>query len=77
MKAVSPLPVCLGFGIRNGDDAHALGPMANGVIVGSTLVNVIGSAPDAEDLPKRMAAKIQDLRRGLDQDGYVSGSIPS
>ena len=66
VKAVSPLPVCLGFGIRDGVDARKLAPMADGVIVGSTLVNVIGSAPAAPDLPARMAAKIRDLRTGLD-----------
>ena len=65
VKKLSPLPVCLGFGIRDGKDAHKLAPMADGVIVGSTLVNVIGSAPAAPDLPARMAAKIQDLRAGL------------
>jgi len=67
VKAVSPLPVCLGFGIRNGDDAHQLAPMADGIIVPVCLVTVIGSAPDADDLPARMAAKIQDLRTGLDR----------
>ena len=68
VKKISPLPVCLGFGIRNGDDAARLAPMADGVIVGSTLVNVIGSAPAAPDLPERMAEKIRDLRAGLDRD---------
>lgn len=67
VKAVSPLPVCLGFGIRNGEDAAKLAPMADGVIVGSTLCNVVGQAPTAPDLPARMTAKIQDLRTGLDQ----------
>ncbi|MBP7009481.1 MAG: tryptophan synthase subunit alpha [Kiritimatiellae bacterium] len=67
VKAVSPLPVCLGFGIRNGDDAAKLAPMADGIIVGSTLCNVVGQAPWAPDLPERMAAKIQDLRAGLDR----------
>ena len=66
VKKLSPLPVCLGFGIRDGKDAQKLAPMADGVIVGSTLVNVIGSAPAASDLPARMAAKIRDLRAGLD-----------
>ena len=66
VKKISPLPVCLGFGIRNGADAQKLAPMADGVIVGSTLCNVIGSAPTAPDLPARMAAKIRDLRAGLD-----------
>lgn len=67
VKAVSPLPVCLGFGIRNGDDAARLAPMADGVIVGSTLVNVIGSNLSAPDLPERLAEKIRDLRAGLDR----------
>ncbi len=67
VKAVSPLPVCLGFGIRNGDDARKLAPMADGVIVGSTLCNVVGQAPAAADLPARMAEKIRDLRSGLDR----------
>ena len=66
VKAVSPLPVCLGFGIRNGQDAHKLAPMADGVIVGSTLCNVIGQAPAVPDLPERMVEKIRDLRAGLD-----------
>ena len=67
VKKVSPLPVCLGFGIRNGEDAHKLAPMADGVIVGSTLCNVIGQAPTASDLPARMTEKIRDLRQGLDR----------
>ena len=66
VKAASPLPVCLGFGIRNGADAQKLAPMADGVIVGSTLCNVVGQAPAAADLPARMVAKIRDLRQGLD-----------
>lgn len=66
VKAASPLPVCLGFGIRDGKDAQKLAPMADGVIVGSTLCRVIGDAPNAPDLPARMAAKIRDLRSGLD-----------
>ena len=67
VKAVSPLPVCLGFGIRNEDDARQLGPMADGIIVGSALVRIIAENPDAPDLPARVAEKIRALRRGLDQ----------
>lgn len=66
VKAVCPLPVCLGFGIRDGNDARQLAPMADGVIVGSALVNITGANPTAPDLPARFAAKIRDLRTGLD-----------
>ncbi|NLB66195.1 MAG: tryptophan synthase subunit alpha [Lentisphaerae bacterium] len=66
VKAVCPVPVCLGFGIRDGNDARRLAPLADGVIVGSALVNLTGADPTATDLPARFAAKIRDLRVGLD-----------
>ena len=66
VKAVCPLPVCLGFGIRDGNDARQLAPLADGLIVGSALVNLTGADPAAPDLPARFAAKIRDLRSGLD-----------
>lgn len=40
--------------------------MADGIIVGSALVGIIGSNPTALDLPARLAEKIRDLRQGLD-----------
>jgi tryptophan synthase alpha chain len=67
VKQLCALPVCLGFGIRNGEDAQALAPMADGIIVGSALVNVVAADPEAPDLPARVAAKIRDLRQGLDR----------
>ncbi|MDR0992976.1 MAG: tryptophan synthase subunit alpha [Verrucomicrobiota bacterium] len=62
VKGLSPLPVCLGFGIRNAEDVRMLAPLADGVVVGSALVRVISEARDAPDLPARLAAKIRELR---------------
>lgn len=66
VKAVCPHPVCLGFGISSGKDAHALAPLADGLVVGSALVRVIAQAPADADLPARAAAKIRELRDGMD-----------
>ena len=66
IKAVCPHPVCLGFGISTGADAHALAPMADGLIVGSALVRVIAQAPAGSDLPALVAAKLRELREGMD-----------
>ena len=66
VKAASPLPVCLGFGISTGADAHALAPLADGLIVGSALVRVIAQAPAGSNLTALVAAKIRELRDGLD-----------
>jgi tryptophan synthase alpha chain len=66
VKAVCPHPVCLGFGISTGADARALAPMADGIVVGSALVKVIAQAPAGADLPALVAAKLRELRDGLD-----------
>jgi len=47
VRAVSPLPVMAGFGIRTSDDVAALAPYVDGVIVGSALVDAIGRGVDA------------------------------
>jgi tryptophan synthase alpha chain len=70
VKSLCPLPVCVGFGISTAADARALAPMADGIIVGSALVRLVAEAPaGATDLPERMAAKIRELRAGMERDG--------
>src|SRR5690606_19620443 len=41
VKTVSALPVCAGFGVRRADQVALLGRHADGVIVGSALVEVL------------------------------------
>ncbi len=66
VKAACPHPVCLGFGISTGEDARALAPLADGLIVGSALVRLIAQTPSDADLPMLVAAKIRELRNGMD-----------
>jgi tryptophan synthase alpha chain len=48
VRASAPigLPLCVGFGIGTPEQAHAVGALADGVIVGSACVNAIGAAAD-------------------------------
>jgi tryptophan synthase alpha chain len=46
VKAASPLPVCAGFGVRRADQVALLGAHADGVIVGSALVEVLERGAD-------------------------------
>jgi tryptophan synthase alpha chain len=46
VKAVSPLPVCAGFGVRRADQVALIGAHADGVIVGSALVEVLERGAD-------------------------------
>ncbi|MEE2526818.1 tryptophan synthase subunit alpha [Hyphobacterium sp. HN65] len=55
IRAVTRLPVCTGFGLRSADDVAALSRHADGVIVGSALIEAIGDGRDA-------AGFLRDLR---------------
>lgn len=46
VSAVSDIPVCAGFGIRESDDVAAVGAHAAGAIVGSALVEVLERGED-------------------------------
>ncbi len=47
VKEISPVPVCAGFGVRSRDDVELIGQHADGVIVGSALVEALerGESP--------------------------------
>jgi tryptophan synthase alpha chain len=46
VKAISPAPVCAGFGIRSREQVTRLAPHVDGIIVGSALVEVIERGED-------------------------------
>jgi tryptophan synthase alpha chain len=46
VSAVSPLPVCAGFGIRAAADVENVGAHASGAIVGSALVEIMENGED-------------------------------
>lgn len=46
LKKHTDLPICVGFGIRTPDQAAAMAAVADGVVVGSALVDVIGETAE-------------------------------
>ena len=48
IKAKTELPVAVGFGVKNADQARAIGEAADGVVVGSALVGAIAETLDGE-----------------------------
>jgi tryptophan synthase alpha chain len=61
VRAASSLPVCAGFGIRRAEQVDALAPHADGVIVGSALVEALERGADVEALLRSLRA---GTRRG-------------
>ena len=51
IKSQTDLPVAVGFGVKTPEQAAAIAATADGVVVGSALVNLIKDALDAEGRP--------------------------
>ncbi|MGI9401159.1 MAG: tryptophan synthase subunit alpha [Rhizobiaceae bacterium] len=48
IKQETSLPVAVGFGVKNADQARAIGEVADGVVVGSALVGAIAASLDSD-----------------------------
>lgn len=66
VRALSPIPVGVGFGITTAEDAALVGSYADAVVVGSALVKIISEFGNAPDLQQRVADFVSELRRGLE-----------
>ena len=60
LRGVTTLPICVGFGISNADQASLVGQMADGVVVGSAIVKLAESSVEAA------LSLVRELRAGLD-----------
>lgn len=65
VKAATPRPVCVGFGIATPAHAAAVGRFADGVIVGSALIRVIREAGKRR-APGGVRRFLESMRRSLD-----------
>ncbi|MBD8891544.1 tryptophan synthase subunit alpha [Roseibium litorale] len=66
IKSHTDLPVAVGFGVKTADDAAAIGKNADGVVVGSVLVNAIrDSLDDAGKATDNTVAAVTDLVASL------------
>ncbi len=65
VRADSPVPVAVGFGIGTPDQAAAVGALADGVIVGSRLVRSVSESPDAQGAAADVSDFIGECRRRM------------
>ncbi len=65
IRAVSPLPVCVGFGISTAESAATAAAVADGVVVGSALVRIVEEHRGAPDLAARVVAKVSELKEAI------------
>ena len=65
LRAESPVPVAVGFGITTADDAAAIGRFADAVVVGSALVRIVEACGAGEKLLPEVRRFIAGLKAGL------------
>jgi tryptophan synthase alpha chain len=61
IRAHTDCPVCVGMGVKTREDVRLLHQAADGVIVGTRIVDCIDRSRDADDLPARVAALAKEL----------------
>ncbi|KQT89266.1 tryptophan synthase subunit alpha [Marmoricola sp. Leaf446] len=64
-RSVTDLPVGVGLGVSDGDQAAEVASYADGVIVGSAFVRALLDAPDRRTGLERLAALTADLAAGV------------
>ena len=67
LRAHTRLPVLVGFGIKDGATARALGDQADGVVVGAAIVSRMAAlSDDAGAIPDALRQFISEIRQALD-----------
>jgi tryptophan synthase alpha chain len=68
IKRHTKLPVCVGFGVRTGEQARAIAEGADGVVVGSALIEALCASLDGDGKPTATTVKsISDIVSALAQ----------
>ncbi len=73
IRPYTELPIGVGFGVREPADAAAVAEVADGVVVGSVLVRVIGEHTGSlETTCERLRAQVAALKQGIEDSNKLS-----
>lgn len=65
IRKATDKPIAVGFGISTAEQAKRIASFADGVIVGSAIVNVIEKNIDKPDLIEKVSGFVKDLKSGI------------
>ena len=69
IKGHTDLPICVGFGVKTAEHARAIGATADGVVVGTAIVNVVADAikagKSAGETAEAVKGLVGDLAKGV------------
>ena len=67
VRAVTRAPLAVGFGISTPEQAHAVGQLADGVIVGSALVRRVLEAENSVSAAEELRDAVAALRSAMER----------
>ncbi|BFM07341.1 tryptophan synthase subunit alpha [Halioxenophilus aromaticivorans] len=69
IRTLTDLPICVGFGIKDGESAKAIAKTADGAVVGSVLVAKMAelAGSSTEEIAKGVADLVSPIRHALDE----------
>jgi tryptophan synthase alpha chain len=65
IRAHTDLPIAIGFGISNPEQAKLVAAHAEAIVVGSAVVNQIAAHGNSKDLVSRVASFVQELAQAV------------
>jgi tryptophan synthase alpha chain len=65
IRAHTPIPIAIGFGISNPDQARSVSQYADAVVVGSAIVNQIAEHGHSADLVPLVSSFVRSLAKGV------------
>ena len=66
IRSESNLPIVAGFGIKNKKDVENISSFTDGVVVGSSIVNIVkNNISNKRDMLEKINEFIQDLKNGI------------
>ena len=71
LKGMTALPITVGFGISTPAQAATIAPLADGVVVGSALVRLIGEKGGSPSLIPAATSFAAEIRRAIDDAGLA------
>ena len=66
LRTLTDTPVCVGFGIKDAATAAAVSAHADGVVVGSALVQLMAQSPDVASAGQALQEATLAIRQGID-----------
>ncbi len=65
IRKETDLPIMVGFGIRNAENAQEMGAICDGVVVGSSLVSILDQDGDEQEILTKLGNFVKTLRSAL------------